>query len=433
MKPIGLRAKLVRVFALQILLISAATLVGIYATYRIINDVLVRAALRDEASHYWTLFEADPATPMPNTANLRGYLQRGDNVDAVPEALRGQPAGYRRIAMGDDDPLVHISEQVTDDGEYRLFLIFLEERVANLVFYFGIVPLSIVLLSIYGLLFFTYRMSQRAISPVVQLANDLERFDFSQSGELQLDLAPYLNSADAEILSMAQAVNHFAERVEALVKRERTFTRDASHELRTPLAVIRGSLDLLERNKDRTASDLAALGRMRKTVEDMEALLQTLLLLARGHEIALPAESIAVNQIVAEQLQLLRPLAEQRGNSLEMKESARLEVRAPPRVLAMLVGNLLRNAINYTREGRISVQIEPGRLIIEDSGIGMNETELSQVFEPFFRGDGSRENPDMKGHGLGLAIVKRLANQFNWPLSITSQPGAGTRVMVELH
>ena len=77
------------------------------------------------------------------------------------------------------------------------------------------------------------------------------------------------------------------------------FTRDAGHELRTPVAVFKGSLELLEQVEDRPAFEKKALMRMRRTVSDMESLLQTLLMLAREEDTASPSEDVDVNQVVA--------------------------------------------------------------------------------------------------------------------------------------
>jgi signal transduction histidine kinase len=427
MKRIGLQTKLVRVFALQVLLISAATLIGIYATYRIVSDVLIREALSDEAAHYWELYETDPSHPLPNTANLRGYLVR-DGTGFVPDSMRDLSAGFHHAEYQDARPLVHVSER----GDTRLYLVFLEQRVAALVLYFGIVPLAGVLLLIYALSFVAYRLSQRAISPIVQLARHLAAFDLNNPDDLdRLELDAHKPTADAEVATMIEAVSQFARRVEALVKRERTFTRDASHELRTPLAVLKGSLDLLETNVERPPQELAALRRMHTTIAHMESLIETLLLLARGNEVERPREPVLVNEIVADQLAGLSALAQRRGNTLHLHENGRLEVLAPSKVIAILIGNLLRNAVNYTRGGTVSVWIDAQGVCIEDTGPGIGSDELQEVFEPFYRGAKTRQEPDAGGHGLGLAIVKRLTNQFGWPLSITSQPGQGTRVSVE--
>ena len=86
--------------------------------------------------------------------------------------------------------------------------------------------------------------------------------------------------------------------MDTFIERERIFTRDASHELRTPIAVFKGSLDLLQRKSDRSEDDEKAFARMRRTVEDMEGLIETLLLLARGEEVERIHEIRCLNDLV---------------------------------------------------------------------------------------------------------------------------------------
>ncbi|HAH80815.1 MAG TPA: sensor histidine kinase, partial [Gammaproteobacteria bacterium] len=142
------------------------------------------------------------------------------------------------------------------------------ENVSDLAFFFGILPLSIALVFIYGLSFLTYRLSHRAISPIVQLADYLERFPFEKASHETSgkDLQKLRTLANAEVDVMIDAIDSFTERLDAYIERERIFTRDASHELRTPIAVFKGSLDLLQRQSERPQEDLRALARMRRTV-----------------------------------------------------------------------------------------------------------------------------------------------------------------------
>jgi signal transduction histidine kinase len=167
---------------------------------------------------------------------------------------------------------------------------------------------------------------------------------------------------------------------------------------------------------------------MRQTVEDMEALLETLLMLARESEIELPREDVVVNDLVARQVELLRGAAARYGNRLGLHEEAELKVRAPPKVVEIVIGNLLRNAASYTREGSIDVTVTANGVRVTDTGIGMSSEELEKVFEPFYRVDQSRGLT--KGHGLGLSIVKRLVRQFGWSISAHSRPGEGTTMEV---
>ena len=101
--------------------------------------------------------------------------------------------------------------------------------VSDLAFYFGILPLSIVLLAMYGVAFLAYRSSQRAMSPIITLAERLEQLDFDRVGALQLDLSDF-RAGDSEVGAMVTALDHFTNRLNRALERERHFTSDASHD-----------------------------------------------------------------------------------------------------------------------------------------------------------------------------------------------------------
>jgi signal transduction histidine kinase len=424
-KRVGVLTRLSRAFALQIAIISVATIGGVIATARIIEDVLTRQALNGEAEHYWSLYRENPQQPLPHTDNMRGYLAVNGNVDALPPELRSQEPGYRRVTIGGHKPILHVS----DNGNARLYLVFAEAQVSDLAFYFGVAPLSIVLLLLYGLAWFTYRMSQRAVSPMVQLADRLERSKLSFEKGVRLPLADLRTDADAEVAVMIDALEAFTARLNSFVERERNFTRDASHELRTPIAVLNGSLDLLAREPNRPETERATLARMRRTVTDMRALIDTLLLLAREDELAVPREPVIVNEVVRVEVNEQRELAAATSNDVHVSDDDTLEVRAPAKVIAILFGNLLRNALTYTKNGRVDVTVTRDSVRVADTGIGMTAQEVERAFEPFFRAEHG-DSGDVSGHGLGLAIVQRLANQFGWHVHVTSAPGQGTTVAV---
>jgi signal transduction histidine kinase len=424
-KRTGIRAKLVRVFALQVGIISLGILLGIYITQSIVYGVVMREALNSEAEHYWSRLAENPQHALPDVFNLRGYMARDGDFSEVPEEYRNlPPVGFTQLDLDGRQALIHVSER---DGQ-RLFLVFEAEQVSDLAFFFGIVPLTVVLLLIYGLSFVTYRMSQRAVSPVVKLANYLENFDFDSNRQLDFELDSIGAVADAEVATMVDAMSRFRQRLNEFVERERIFTRDAGHELRTPVAVFKGNLELLEQVKERTPIEAKALSRMRRTVIDMELLLQTLLMLAREEETGSPSVDVNVNQVVTHQLDLVHADAEKANNQLLLHEHAALRVQAPQQVVEMVLGNLIRNAVNYTTNGEVEVSVEADKVTVRDTGIGMSDAELSNAFEPFYRADESRGK--VKGHGLGLSIVKRLVHQFGWSVSVHSRPGEGTSIAV---
>jgi len=430
--------KLGRVVALQVFLISAAVAAGIYITNSIIEDFLITEALENEAAHYWRLHERNPNQPLPNTANLRGYLVNDSAASASaqsyraeglpPEALLQPPGFMGRVAIGDTTPTLYVSQQRPGDGPV-LYLIFASEDVSQLAFYFGILPLSLALLMVYGFSFLTYRLSHRAISPIVKLADYLEDFRFGGYNQPAVDLSDLRALANVEVDVMIDAIDSFAERLDTFIERERIFTRDASHELRTPIAVFKGSLDLLQRKSDRSDDDIKAFARMRRTVDDMEGLIETLLLLARGEEVERIDELRCLNELVPGFVEQVSALAEDRGLELTVDDQAQLWVKAPVRVIQIVLINLLRNAINYTQQGSVVVRITKSAISVIDTGIGMSPEELQHAFEPFYRGERSRATS--MGHGLGLSIVRRLVHQFDWPIHVQSNVGQGTEVTIE--
>ena len=419
----GLNTKLVRVFILQILAISVATILGVYAAALVVERVLVQEALKGEAEHFWSNYRDDRSFPLPNTNNLRGFMARQSDYSGVPEWLSDEEPGFRRVDEGpDSQPVIHVS----DRGADRLYLVFDEVQVSALAFYFGVAPLTAVLLLIYILTWAGYLLSRRAVSTVVKLAEAVLNYDFN-SGEFEkFSPEEFGDTGDSEVVTMVNAFNQFIDRLESFIQRERNFTRNASHELRTPLAVVKANLELLERF-DEPDKRKRTIERMARTVRDMEGLVETLLILARESESKLSWSSVVLNDLVADVFDQVQRAVPRENVKTGIKAAGLLEVDAPERVLAIVFTNLLRNALTYTQSGTVEVLIDRGGVSFKDTGCGMSESDLERMFEPFYRGH-DRSN---EGYGLGLAIVRRLCSRFGWELHADSELGAGTEIRVE--
>jgi signal transduction histidine kinase len=417
----GLHYKLIKAFLLQILLISLATLLGVFSAEQIVERVLVRQALVGEAAHFWKQYRQNPDFPKPDTLNLKGYLAVGNNVVEIPEPLQQLRPGYFRTDLNGRKPIVYIEDQ----GNARLYLVFDEEQVAALAFYFGVVPLSLILLLIYLFAWLSYRQSRNAISPVIKLAQVVEQFDFRRQSFAQLDLNDLRQTSDSDVIKLIDALDHFTERLEQFIKREKNFTRDASHELRTPLAVIKSSLALLQKRTDFQPNENRSIAMIDNTLRDMEGLIETLLLLARGESSPLPEEDVLINDLL---ITLAEQINHALGNdkiSVEIQQNCLLSMHAAEKVLGILFTNLLRNAFSYTPQGVIAITIDDKQVSVSDTGVGMTQQQLQHVFEPFYRADS-----DSNGHGLGLTIVKQLCNRYGWKLKIRSKLGEGTCITV---
>ena len=418
-----LKRRISRTFLLQAGLISIAAVISVLLAAVVIKQVLVTEALRMEADYFWERYAADPSIALPDTHNLSGFMApRGGTGAGLPPALRGLSDGFHEVSSGADFTTV----LVTSRDEQQLYLVFNGERVDELAAYFGLVPLMIVLLVLYLSVWLAYRASHRAVSPISWLAREVNRLQPDAPHIERFDPSQLPSDADEEIRVLARALAGLGDRLEAFVERERTFTRDASHELRTPLTVIRVATDILCDRDDLPAEVRSAIERIRRSSDEMERLVEAFLLLARETEVGLPSEEVCINDLIAAECERLDMIARGKAIDIGVHAQCRLQVEGPQQALVSVIGNLLRNAVAYTDTGRVLIRVDADSVLIEDSGIGIEEHEVKEVFQPFFRG-GSRHRG---GHGVGLTIVRRFADRFGWTVGIDSQAGVGTRVTV---
>ena len=421
-RAVGLGRRVGRVFVLQAAFISAAAVIGVYAAAATIEEVLIRRALEEEAAHFWRRFAASAQFPAPDTRNLTGYLAHGEDRSGVPAPVAGLRAGLHDLDSAAGFSVVHVSGH---DG-HTLYLVFDGERVSELALWFGLVPLAGALVILYLSSWLGYRLAARAVSPAIWLARQVRRLDPRAPDASAFEPRRLPPNADREILALAQALAGLSRNVHEHIERERDFTRDASHELRTPLTVVRLAAGALRRGQGLDAQSREAVARIDRAVRDMQSMTEAFLLLARASDSRLSATAVGLHDIVARECEHARALIADRPVVIESFIAEPVIVDADDRVLAVLVGNLLRNAVQHTGAGRIEVRVQGDTLSIADTGAGIAREELDAVFEPFVRA----ANASRGGHGVGLSIVKRLCDRFGWSVRLESAPGTGTRVRV---
>lgn len=412
----GLRARLGRTFLLQAAFIGAAAVVGVFLASVMLEGVLIRQALREEAAHFWDQRERDGEFPLPATLNLTGYL------DTAPSSLANLPTGYHDRVIDGVKAVVY----VTDHDGQRLYLMFDRSGVGRLATVFGLLPLAMVLLVLYLSTWLAFRTSRRAFSPVIALAQQVRDLDPTAPDPAQLDPARLVRDADDEVRELAEALTRYAQRLNDFIERERNFTRDASHELRSPLTVIQVAAGMLEADTGLSNASRRSLARIVRAAQDMEELIRTFLLLARESERALPEEEVCINEVLAAELESAQLMAGTKPVTSSLRASVSLYVQAPEKVVAVVLGNLIRNAFYYTDAGEVVVEVTATGLSIRDTGIGIEPAKVGEMYRPFVRGDETRRG----GHGVGLAIVRRLTDRFGWSIEIHGQPGVGTRVEI---
>ena len=217
----------------------------------------------------------------------------------------------------------------------------------------------------------------------------------------------------------------------------RDFVANASHELKTPAASIQAAAETI-----RTAAgeDPSVIPRFASQLEREAArlsrIVSDLLDLSRLESGSALDESVALDAIVRDEGERFEEPAAEAGVGLSVRADGIPRVRGSSRDLALLVRNLVDNAIRYTRPGgKVDVDLttDDGEVVlaIVDTGLGIPSRDLPRIFERFYRVDRARSR-ETGGTGLGLSIVKHVAENHGGRVEVTSELGQGTRFEVRL-
>jgi two-component system OmpR family sensor kinase len=237
-----------------------------------------------------------------------------------------------------------------------------------------------------------------------------------------------------EVRPLIHELNLLFGRVRASFDAQNRFVADAAHELRSPLAALRLQVLGLERAGDDGARHLAVT-RLRAGIDRATRLVEQLLAMARQQARSargMPHAPLPLLPLVRQAVVDGAPGAGARRIDLGMSRADEALVAGNADAIAILVGNLLDNAIKYTPEGgAIDVDLRHGgdrvELVVEDSGPGIAEEERQRVLDRFYRVAGA----EIDGSGLGLAIVKSIADMHGASLTLArSARLGGLRVVV---
>lgn len=241
-----------------------------------------------------------------------------------------------------------------------------------------------------------------------------------------------------ELKDLADTFDGLLERLESAFAAQRRFVANASHELRTPLATMRAALDVAMAKPGPLPPQTAVLtNRLRAELDRVDELLEGLLVLARAQHGALPnRDVVAVNTVVADVVQTRSPAIDAAGLRVRLAGDAVSPVAGSDVLLRRMVDNIVENAIVHNEpHGWIAVSTWAGqgscRIIVENGGQVLDQTEVCQLAQPFRRLGGDRIGSD-RGSGLGLSIVAAIAAAHGGSLDLLARPEGGLRVVITL-
>ena len=325
----------------------------------------------------------------------------------------------KRVVVQGATLTVHVIEPLRDVmrslSEYTLYLTLL-------------IPLALLITTTAG-----YWISRRALAPIEGIRKEAEGIE-------PTDLATRLRvpAIDDEVARLARTLNAMLSRIEGGFRSIERFTADASHELRAPLALIMTAGEVSLR-RERSREELAeALGKIVRETRHMSRLIENLLDLARGDARQRHTElaPVDITEMLRDTVAELTPSANAKGLTLTaILPDNEIGVLGEGTELRRLLVILLDNAIKYTEAGSVQLAVTSNdlkvKVVVRDTGIGIEEAALAHVFDRFWRADKVRSRAE-GGAGLGLSLASQIVQRHGGTIAVQSEIGKGSSFTVEL-
>lgn len=256
--------------------------------------------------------------------------------------------------------------------------------------------------------------------------------------DFQLRIAP--EQVPEELKPIVERLQQSLTSLEKAFAREKQAAADISHDLRTPIASLLATTQVCLRRPRSSEEYRTALEHCRQIGMQLNRLVERLLALARLDAGAdrVQTELVDLSELAEECVNVIRPLAEQKGLRLSLVRNGPLLLETDAGKVREVLTNLLDNAIEYNLpDGSVTVALRQDReeveITISDTGIGIAPEAQEHLFERFYRADPSRQgNGDVSHCGLGLAIVKGYVDLLGGRIRVESQPGSGSTFRVYL-
>lgn len=364
--------------------------------------------LSEELTHFEQRMRVDRGADPLRSARLRIY--RSSDLVELPRHIAMLPPGAMHRVRSEG----RLLDVLVRDGDFgRLYITYdvtthaRQEAIAILVLALGVTAIVIIAgVAAKGI-------SRRLVEPVTALADRLTQID---PGERHVRIGAQF--AGNELEPIARSIDSFMERLDGFVEREQSFTATASHELRTPLAVMRGAVELLEAQAaDRPAAG-KALARIQRAIREMTEFTDALLALSREQQAGTPTYTTCdVNAILARVVEDQRSVAPEKRIVLDIEAGTNLRVAAPESMVAMTLGNLVRNAVQHGTGQDVLCKSRGRELLVSNPG-SLPADNLSGAPRRFTTHPG--------GHGMGLYLVRRICERYGWAIRLENSAGGVT-------
>ncbi|RRO02183.1 quorum sensing histidine kinase QseC [Pectobacterium aquaticum] len=367
---------------------------------------------QDDDALAFAIFTRDGTMVLNDGENGKDFIfdyQRNGFTDG---RLRDDSDAWRIVWLTTADDRYVIA--VGQEWEYRQDMT-LDIVKTNLMPWLFALPIMLALL---------FWLVTRELSPLKRITAELQQRSPDESTPLETQHIPQ------EVRPLANALNHLFSRISDMLVRERRFTSDAAHELRSPLAALKVQTEVAQLAHDDEAMRHHALVNLDKGIDRATRLVDQLLTLSRLDAESSPEgmQPVQFNELLQQAVIAHYHTAQTAGIELTLDLPDTPVIRqGHPLLLALLVRNLLDNAIRYSHEGgTVNLTLTERSFQVTDNGPGISKAALARIGERFYRPPGQ----DKSGSGLGISIVNNIAKLHHMRVTFTNQPEGGLIVSV---
>ena len=419
---LNLRSRIIIAFLLLTLVISSAFAYWVRYTMLLAEEELFNKLLFAEVSDFIEFYKYDNSIINRPRSSFTLYVQQNETGGYIPTYVLGLPVGLHEIFV--------------DNNEYHIIVREIDEKILYFVFdltdfeeheeFINTVLIIGILIAVFASVWIGYLTGNRVISPVRRLAKQVNRLHEDPTIKITTD-----DYTSDEVGLLAREFEIYIQRLQAFLDRERNFTADVSHELRTPLTIINGAAEVLLANPDLNQKERQKLESIFRAGTDMAQTISAFLLLARepGKNPDKNLEDTLLSRVVQQQMNQFQHLLRDKPIEVHLNIKEDIHISAEPQMASIVVGNLLKNAYTHTEKGTVDITLNNNELWIKDTGPGIDPDFRDRIFERAFQINKNKA----KGTGIGLSIAKRLADRYNWDISIHGRPGGGTKVILKFN
>lgn len=347
-----------------------------------------------------------------NYENDKIYLSRGPNNEVIRVLeKRTSFMGYAiRVLCAED-----ISENLLIIEKIKILITYMF-FILNLIFGLGI-----------------FLITRFSLQPIESFSHKVKNINHQNLNEkIELD------KSVSEIKELTLEFNNMLERIKKAFEVEKFIISEASHKLKTPIAVIKSYCDIVlqkDREKKEYIETIEAIKNNSNKITNIINGITSLTNLESGNMQIYSKKDISLNKCLSNALELSKHLADKKNIVVKTKLSANTNYFGDEDKLTEAFFNIIENAIKYNKnKGSIFITLEKNKesilVSIEDTGLGIEEKNLTKIFDRFYREEHIKS---IEGSGLGLNISKSIIEAHNGNISVKSILGKGTTFFITLN